>query len=132
LSSGGVNMGSIMDYYHDKRMQKMFQLLEQPKSLEEIDISESFIKNLILKILSSYGNIFVNQIHDITGLHVDILEEILQKLEKEDMCSQTGGGFLFPSVEYTIKKSGREKAEQMTQENPYIGMAPVSYMFTST
>ena len=120
-------MDILKDYYHDVRMQKMFQLLEQPKSLEEIDISESFLKNLVLKILSTYGNIIVNQLHDITGLHVDILEEILQKLEKEDMCSQTGGGFLFPSVEYTIKKPGREKALQMTQENPYIGIAPVSY-----
>ena len=69
----------------------------------------------------------VNQIHDITGLHVDILEEILQMLEKDDLCVQTGGGFLFSSVEYTIKKPGREKALQIMQENPYIGMAPVSY-----
>jgi predicted ATPase with chaperone activity len=127
FNSGRVNMYNLMDYYHDTRMQKMFQLLEQPKSLEEIDISESFLRNLVLKILSTYGNIVVNQLYEITGLHVDILEEILQKLEKEDMCSQTGGGFLFPSVEYTIKKPGREKAVQMAQENPYIGMAPVSY-----
>ena len=32
-------MDCLMDYYHDKRMQKMFQLVEQPKSLEDIDIS---------------------------------------------------------------------------------------------
>ena len=53
-----------MNYYHDEKMEKLFQVLEQPKSLEEIDLSESFIKNLILKIISSYGNIKVNQIHD--------------------------------------------------------------------
>ena len=98
-------MEGLSDYYHDIRMQKMFKLLEQPKSLEDIDISESFIKNLILKILSTYGNIVVNQIHDITGLHVDILEEVLQKLEKDDFCSQTGGGFLFPSVEVHYQKT---------------------------
>ncbi len=120
-------MDNSLDYYHDERMQKMFQLVEQPKNLSDIDISESFIKNLVLKIISIYGNIKVNQIHDITGLHVDILEEILHKLEKDDMCAQTGGGFLFSSVEYTIKKPGREKALQIMHENPYIGMAPVSY-----
>jgi len=124
---GELFMDSLKDYYHDERMQKMFQLVEQPKSLEDIDISESFIKNLVLKILSTYGNIIVNQIYEITGLHVDILEEVLQKLEKEGMCSQTGGGFLFPSVEYTIKKAGHEKALQMMMENPYIGISPVSY-----
>jgi predicted ATPase with chaperone activity len=120
-------MDNLGDYYHDERMQKMFQLLEEPKSLENIDISESFVKNLVLKILSSYGIIKVNQIHDITGLHNDILEAILHKLEKDDMCAQTGGGFLFPSVEFTIKKQGREKALQIMQENPYIGIAPVAY-----
>jgi predicted ATPase with chaperone activity len=120
-------MEDITEYYHDKRMEKMFQLVEEPKSLEEIDISESFIKNLVLKIISAYGNITVNQIHEITGLHVDILEEVLIKLEKDDMCLQTGGGFLFPSVEYTIKIRGREKALQVMQENPYIGIAPVGY-----
>ena len=49
-------MGNAPYYYHDERMQKMFQLLEQPKTLQDIDISESFIKNLVLKIISNYGN----------------------------------------------------------------------------
>lgn len=116
-----------MDYYHDERMQKLFEVLEQPKSLDEIDLSDSFLKNLVLKIISTYGNIKVSQISEITGLHTDILEKILKSLEKDDLCAQTGGSFLFPSVEYTIKKKGHEKAVQLMQENPYIGMAPVSY-----
>ena len=70
-------MESLNEYYHDERMDKMFQLVEQPKTLNDIDISESFIKNLVLKIISTYGIIKVNQIHDITGIHVNILEEIL-------------------------------------------------------
>lgn len=120
-------MDEVSDYYHDSRMRKMFQLLEEPKSLVEMDISEAFIKNLVLKIISTYGTITVNQIHEITGLHVDILEQILTKLEKDDMCAPTGGGFLFPSVEFTIKIKGREKAIQVMQENPYVGIAPVAY-----
>jgi len=120
-------MDEVSEYYHDSRMRKMFQLLEEPKSLVEMDISEAFIKNLILKIISTYGTITVNQIHEITGLHVDILEQILTKLEKDDMCAPTGGGFLFPSVEFTIKIKGREKALQVIQENPYVGIAPVAY-----
>ncbi len=120
-------MDEVSEYYHDSRMKKMFQLLEEPKSLVEMDISEAFIKNLVLKIISTYGTIVVNQIHEITGLHVDILEEVLKKLDKEDMCAQTGGSFLFPSVEFTIKVKGREKALQVMQENPYVGIAPVAY-----
>ena len=37
-------MGSLNDYYHDERMQKMFQLVEQPKSLEDIDLSDLSLK----------------------------------------------------------------------------------------
>ncbi|MBM4240078.1 MAG: ATP-binding protein [Euryarchaeota archaeon] len=116
-----------MEYYHDKRMQKIFQILEQPKSLEEMDLSESFIKNLILKLISTYGSIKVRQIHEITGLHVDLLEECLHILEEENFCVPTAGGFLFPSVEYTITKQGHEKAVKLLSENPYVGMAPVPY-----
>ena len=39
-------MEGLSYYYHDMRMQKMFKLLEQPKSLEDIDISESLLKTL--------------------------------------------------------------------------------------
>lgn len=116
-----------MDYYHDTRMEKLFQVLEEPKSLEEIDLDRPFIQNLILKIMNTYGNIKVQQLHEITGLHLDILEVCLKQMEKDDEAVQTGGGFLFASVEYTIKKRGHQKASKIMQENPYQGMAPVTY-----
>ena len=50
------------DYYHDVKMQKLFQVLEEPKALDEIDLEKGFIQNLILKIINTYGNIKVQQI----------------------------------------------------------------------
>ncbi|MGC9516248.1 MAG: ATP-binding protein [Methanomicrobiales archaeon] len=116
-----------MDYYHDGKMRKLFAILKEPKSLDEIDLSTSFIKNLVLKVVSTYGNIKVSQINEITGLNFDILEEILKMLETDDLCAPTGGGFLFPSVEFTIKKKGHENASKLLSENHYVGLAPVSY-----
>ena len=84
-----------MSYYHDEKMQKLFQLLVQPKTLDTIDLTESMIKNLITKTLAAQGSLKISQLNEITGLHYDILEEILGKMEKEDLCSQTAGGFLF-------------------------------------
>lgn len=103
-------MDEVSEYYHDSRMKKMFQLLEEPKSLVEIDISEAFIKNLVLKIISTYGTIVVNQMHEITGLHVDILEEVLKKLDKEDMVAQTGEDSFF-QVWNTPSKLRDEKSQ---------------------
>ncbi len=119
--------GDGMDYYHDAKMEKILKILKQPKSLEEIDLSDTFVKDLVLKVISSYGTIKVSRINEITGLHWDILEEVLREIEKDEFCAPTAGGFLFSSVEYTITKKGREKARRILEENPYIGIAPVSY-----
>lgn len=116
-----------MDYYHDEKMQKIFEVLKQPKSLEELKITDSFVRNLILKIISGYGTIKTSRINEITGIHWDILEETLRKLEEDGFCAPTSGGFLFSSIDYTITKKGHEKARRSLEENPYIGMAPVSY-----
>jgi len=116
-----------MNYYHDEMMEQIFEVLKQPKSLEKLKLSENFVKNLILKIISSYGTIKTNRMNEMTGIHWDILEENLRKLEEDGFCAPTGGGFLFSSVEYTVTKKGHEKSRRAIEENPYIGMAPVSY-----
>ena len=116
-----------MEYYHDKLMQRLFQVLEEPKKMEDIDLSMDFVQSLILKIINTYGNIKVQQLQEVIGLHLDILEECLKPMENENLISQTGGGFLFASVEYTIRKQGQEKAAKLLKDNPYIGIAPVTY-----
>jgi len=116
-----------MNYYHDMKMEKIFEILRQPRNLEELKLSSIFVKNLILKIISSYGTIKTSVLNDMTGIHWDILEETLKKLEEEGFCATTGGGFLFSSVEYTVTKKGHEKARRILEEESYIGMAPVSY-----
>lgn len=108
-------------------MEKIFDILKQPISLEELQLPDTFIDGLILKIVSSYGTVQTSSINEITGLHWDILEEILKKLEKQGFCAQVSGGFLFSSVKYSITKKGHEKARRLSGENPYMGIAPVSY-----
>jgi predicted ATPase with chaperone activity len=108
-------------------MEKIFQALEQPKTIESLQLSESFITDLFLKIVAGYGTIKTSTINEITGIHWDILEKILPELEKSGLCATVGGGFLFSSVEYSITPKGREKARAINEDNPYIGMAPVSY-----
>jgi predicted ATPase with chaperone activity len=116
-----------MSYYHDSKMEHIFKVLKQPKTLEEIQLSESFVNDLILKIITSYGTVKTSTIYDITSIHWDILERCLSKLEKEGLCAPVSGSFLFSSVQYSISKKGREKNRGVNEENPYIGVAPVSY-----
>jgi predicted ATPase with chaperone activity len=116
-----------MDYYHGPKMEKLFKRLEQPRTLEDLKLSETFIKDLILKIISSFGTVKTSTINDITGIHWDIMEDLLNDLEKGGFCAPTSGGFLFSSIQFTITQKGREKARGITEENPYIGIAPVAY-----
>ena len=116
-----------MNYYHDSKMEHIFETLKQPKTLEEIQLSESFVNDLILKIITSYGTVKTSTLFDITCIHWDILEKSLSKLEKEGLCAPVSGSFLFSSVQYSISKKGREKTRGIAEENPYIGVAPVSY-----
>lgn len=116
-----------MSYYHDQKMEEIFEKVKQPKNLEELRLSETFVNDLILKIISSYGTVKTSIINDITGLHWDILEEIIAKLEKNGFCAPISGSFLFSSVEYTITKKGREKVRGIFADKPYVGIAPVHY-----
>ncbi len=116
-----------MDYYHGPKMERLFENLKQPRNLEELHLSEVFIKDLILKIISSYGTVKTSTINELTGIHWDIMELFLNELEKVGFCAPTSGGFLFSSVQFTITKKGRAKVQGIVEENPYIGIAPVSY-----
>ena len=116
-----------MDYYHGPKMDKLFERLKQPRNIDELKLSETFIKDLILKIISSYGTVKTSTINELTGIHWDIMEICLSELEKTGFCAATSGGFLFSSVQFTITKKGREKVQGIIEENPYIGIAPVAY-----
>ncbi|MCK9151595.1 ATP-binding protein [Methanobacterium alcaliphilum] len=116
-----------MSYYHDEQMESIFEKLKQPKKLEDLRLSEVFVRDLLLKIISTHGTVKTSRINEMTGIHWDILEEQLRKIEQDGFCAQIGGSFLFSSIDYTITKKGREKAKRIMEENPYIGIAPVSY-----
>ena len=85
----------LMSYYHDYRMEKIFQALEQPKTIESLQLSESFITDLFLKIVAGYGTIKTSTINEITGIHWDILEKILPELEKVVFAPRWVADFYF-------------------------------------
>jgi predicted ATPase with chaperone activity len=116
-----------MDYYHDEQMQELFEELKQPKTLEDLRLSDVFVRDLVLRIISAYGTVKTSRLNEMTGIHWDILEQTLRKIEEDGFCAQVGGSFLFSSIDYTITKKGKEKVSRMVEENPYIGIAPVSY-----
>ena len=72
-----------MSYYHDEKMEKIFKALKQPKNIDDLQLSDSFVKGLILKIISSYGTVKTSTINELTGIHWDILERKLKSNGKK-------------------------------------------------
>ena len=46
-------------------MDKPFERLKTPKSMKTLKLSETFIKDLILKIISSYGTVKTSTINEL-------------------------------------------------------------------
>ena len=82
-----------MDYYHDSKMESLFKKLKQPRTLDELQLSKTFVKDLILKMISNYGTVKSSIINEVTGIHWDIMEVILSELEKNGYCTPVSGGF---------------------------------------
>ena len=116
-----------MTYYHDEQMQELFDQLKQPKTLEDLRLSDVFVRDLILKIISAFGTVKTSILNELTGIHWDILEASIRKIEEDGFCAQVGGSFLFSSIDYTVTQKGKEKVSRIAEENPYMGIAPVSY-----
>lgn len=68
-------------------MEKIFDILKQPISLEELQLPDTFIDGLILKIVSSYGTVQTSSINEITGLHWDILEDPQKTGKTRFLCT---------------------------------------------
>ncbi|MEJ8543473.1 hypothetical protein U2150_08230 [Methanothermobacter wolfeii] len=48
---------NCMEYYHDENMEETFEDLQQPKTLEELGLSYFFVRDLVLKIMLTYGTL---------------------------------------------------------------------------
>ena len=105
---------------HDPQMEKIFEVLTEPKSLDELNLPGTFVKDLILKIIANHNTVKTSRINEITGLHWDVIKESLTELEKDGFCAPVSGGFLFSSIEYSVTKKGREKSRAISEDNPYM------------
>jgi predicted ATPase with chaperone activity len=96
----------------------------QPKSIEELGIRRSTLEDLALKTLYLLGEISLHELINHMGVSLAIVEELFQRLLKDQLCQVTG---MDRGVQRIITTSGgKSRALELLIQNQYAGPAPVS------
>ena len=95
-----------------------------PRSIEEIGIRKNLLEDLALKITYLVGEISLHELASHMGLFLGIVEELFQRLRKEQLCQVTGIDRGIHCI--TTTSTGKSRALELLAQNQYAGPAPVS------
>ncbi len=94
------------------------------KSIEEIGVRRNVLEDLALKILYLLGEVSLHELARHMALHPAIIEELFQRLRKDQLCQVTGMSGRVQSI--TTTSAGKSRALELLTQNQYSGPAPVS------
>src|SRR5512147_1888755 len=94
------------------------------KSIEEIGVRRNVLEDLALKILYLLGEVSLHELARHMELHPGIIEELFQRLRKDQLCQVTGMSGRVQSI--TTTSAGKSRALELLAQNQYSGPAPVS------
>jgi predicted ATPase with chaperone activity len=94
------------------------------RSIEQTGIRKNLLEDLALKIIYLVGETSLNELARQMGLSNKIVEELFQRLRKDQLCQVTGmtGG----THRVVASSGGRSRALELLAQNQYVGPAPVS------
>lgn len=94
------------------------------RSIEETGIRKNLLEDLALKIIYRVGEISLNELARHMGLSYKIVEDLFQRLRRDQLCQVTGmaGG----THRVTASSGGKSRALELLAQNQYVGPAPVS------
>jgi predicted ATPase with chaperone activity len=99
-------------------------MISASRSIEEIGVRRNLLEDLALKILYLVGEMSLHELARHMGLSFGMVEELFQRLRKDQLCQVTGmvGGVHC----ITTTSAGKSRALELLAQNQYIGPAPVS------
>jgi len=96
----------------------------EPRSVEELGLSEPFLESLVSRVLLSGGNNSGRGIAAEVCLPFRIVEATLERLRARRLVTHCGSGNLNDYV-YGLTDDGRTRARTFHAECAYVGPAPV-------
>ncbi len=99
-------------------------MISVSRSLKEIGVRRNLLEDLALKILYLVGEMSVRELAQHMGLGLGMVEELFQRLRKDQLCQVTGMNGSVHRI--TTTSSGKSRALELLTQNQYAGPAPVS------
>ena len=96
----------------------------KPQSFRDIDVRQSVLEDLALKILYLSGTISVLELGERMKLGFEISTDIFSRLRTERFCQVTGMVGNIPQI--SITSEGRTRAMELLAQCHYAGHAPVT------
>ena len=94
------------------------------KSMEEIGVRKNLLEDLALKIVYLIGEVSLHELSRHMGIHLILVEELFQRLRKDQLCQVTGMEQNVHCI--TTTSAGKSRALELLANNQYVGPAPVS------
>ncbi len=94
------------------------------RSIEEIGVRRNLLEDLSLKILYLVGEMTVHELAIRMGLTLGMVEELFERLRKDQLCQVTG--MVGNIHRITTTSGGKSRALELLAQNQYAGHAPVS------
>ncbi|OPY75735.1 MAG: hypothetical protein A4E65_03415 [Syntrophorhabdus sp. PtaU1.Bin153] len=95
-----------------------------PKSVQELGVRRSLLEDLTLKVLYLLGEISLHELVRHMGISLSIVEELFQRLLKDQLCQVTGMDRGVHRI--TTTSMGKSRALELLAQNQYAGPAPVT------
>lgn len=96
----------------------------KPHCVAQLDIRQSVLEDLILKILYLAGSLSILELSERIRLGYEVTDELFCKLRSQALCQVTGMSANIPQI--AISGQGRMRAAELLQQSQYTGCAPVS------
>jgi hypothetical protein len=107
---------------------RIAQLLPRPTSIEETELSTSFLADLVLKLIYYKSEMSGVEIAEELALPFrGIMQQVLEFLKREEYAEISGSkGYGEGGYQWLISRKGSERALQALDRDQYVGPAPVS------
>jgi len=97
-----------------------------PETIHETGMADSFVEQLILKILYFQGDTIGRELGDAIGLKFSVIEPILESLKRtQTVAVKKSLGMGSVSSVFALSDQGRAIARDHLETNQYAGKAPV-------
>lgn len=102
-------------------------IIAQAQKEEELGIPPAIVNDLVLRILFNEGDVSVGRLNDIIKIHAQLLDDLLTKMQKEQMVEVAKAGAIGRlSYVYRLTDDGTKRSRDAFERSQYIGAAPVS------